>query len=327
MNKVEQTDVPTLIREYLNHLETREYSSARRRNVLSKLRILDRFCSHVGIEVSAITVHSAREYQGWVLSLKTRHGKPYAKTSVRNILSHASAFYDYLVHTAVVSDNPFTHLPGLRTEKPVVRNIPSVSDMQKLLDALRQGWTGTEHLKERISAYRFHILSEILYASGLRISEAAELRISELDLGSGMIHLTRTKGGKARIAFLSSYACELLEVYLQQLLPLIRSNWHDETTVFGTGTEQFAAWANTQLVRWCRRCDIPRFTAHGFRHALGYHLLKYGCPIRSIQEILGHRKIRSTEVYTQVDKEDLRSVLDRYHPLSSWSEEHPNAQL
>jgi site-specific recombinase XerD len=60
--------------------------------------------------------------------------------------------------------------------------------------------------------------------------------------------------------------------------------------------------------------DLPEFTSHGFRHCVGYHLLRAGCQVRYIQEILGHEHIQSTEVYTKIDKENLKAVLDQYHP-------------
>ena len=73
-------------------------------------------------------------------------------------------------------------------------------------------------------------------------------------------------------------------------------------------------WLNTFLNKESERLGFGKFSSHNFRHAVGYHLLKNGCDIRHIQSILGHKKLSSTQIYTKVDKEDLRSVIDKYHP-------------
>ena len=73
-------------------------------------------------------------------------------------------------------------------------------------------------------------------------------------------------------------------------------------------------WLNTFLNKESERLGFGKFSSHNFRHAVGYHLLKNGCDIRHIQSILGHKKLSSTQIYTKVDKEDLRGVIDKYHP-------------
>ena len=71
---------------------------------------------------------------------------------------------------------------------------------------------------------------------------------------------------------------------------------------------------NRYLAAKAREAGLSHWSSHGFRHALGYHLLRAGCDVRRIKEILGHERIATTEIYTEVDREDLRSVLDTYHP-------------
>ena len=73
-------------------------------------------------------------------------------------------------------------------------------------------------------------------------------------------------------------------------------------------------WLNTILNKESKRLGFGHFSSHNFRHAVGYHLLRAGCDIRYIQSILGHKKLSSTQIYTRVDKEDLRRIIDKYHP-------------
>jgi integrase/recombinase XerD len=121
------------------------------------------------------------------------------------------------------------------------------------------------------------------------------------------------KGGKDRIVFLTHWAAELLHEFLG-LRHLIVRGAEATKRLFGldqsTITTSYNAWLNVRS----QKVGIGRWYNHKFRHALGYHLLRSGCSLRYIQGILGHEKIRTTEIYTKVDSEDVREVLDAYHP-------------
>jgi site-specific recombinase XerD len=170
-------------------------------------------------------------------------------------------------------------------------------------------------LKRQIRKYRLHIICELLYSTGLRISEAAALRVEDIDLIRGTVSVVEGKGGFNRTALLNDYCRIILSIYIQRIRPLTLTAWHDEALLFGTaGWERFGKFVNEGLKEYTEKRNLPPVRSHGFRHALGYHLLRGGCPIRSIQEILGHKKLANTEVYTKVDKEILKEVLDRFHP-------------
>ena len=91
-------------------------------------------------------------------------------------------------------------------------------------------------------------------------------------------------------------------------------NERNEGLLFGTGWAWFGKAINAELRKACLEAGLSPMRSHGFRHAVGSHLLHAGCPIRYIQSILGHRKLKDTELYTKVEKEDLRQVLERCHP-------------
>jgi site-specific recombinase XerD len=164
--------------------------------------------------------------------------------------------------------------------------------------------------------YRIHVLAELQYAAGLRISEAAGLQVQDVDLERGLIHVHNGKGGYDRVCFLNEYCVRVLKLYIQRIRPLVCSVWNkDSDRLFNTGRVWwFGHSVNEALRKIGAQEGFPNFTSHTLRHALGYHLLRAGAPIRSIQQILGHRRLRNTEVYTKVDKEDLKSVLDAKHP-------------
>jgi len=124
------------------------------------------------------------------------------------------------------------------------------------------------------------------------------------------------KGGYQRVAFLNEFASEVLRLYVERVRTLALSQWNLRNTdrLFAMGWEQFGKMMNGELARACASLGFPPMRSHGFRHAVGYHLLRAGCNIRHIQSILGHRRLRNTEVYTKVEKEDLKNVVDACHP-------------
>jgi len=118
------------------------------------------------------------------------------------------------------------------------------------------------------------------------------------------------------VAFLDEFAREVLRLYVESVRAHAFSEWNrrNDGLLFGTGWGWFGKAVNAELAKTCTSCGLPVMRSHGFRHAVGFHLLRAGCNIRHIQSILGHRRLRNTEVYTKVEKEDLRHVVDACHP-------------
>ena len=115
-------------------------------------------------------------------------------------------------------------------------------------------------------------------------------------------------------AFLNDYAVGVLRLYLERMRDLVATSWQRRRgeLLFGMHWERLGKRVNQVLARAGSDCGCPRFRSHAF----GYHLLRSGCSIRHIQQLLGHRRLRNTEVYTKVDQQGLQRVLDRYHPRS-----------
>lgn len=170
-------------------------------------------------------------------------------------------------------------------------------------------------LKKQIVYYRIHVVCEFLYATGLRISEAAALKVENIDFIRGVVKIKDGKGGIDRTAYLNEYVKELLRIFVDKARNYVFNEYnHNNASLFGVKWERLKELVNDELMLFCKKHKIPRQTSHNFRHALGTHLLRAGCDIRYVQEILGHKCIRSTEFYTKVTKDDLKKVLDQYHP-------------
>jgi site-specific recombinase XerD len=154
----------------------------------------------------------------------------------------------------------------------------------------------------------------------MRIAEAAALRNEDLALEERLVYIKSGKGGRARTAFLTPYAADVLRVWEKasaEVRPKRRGpkkKAEKEIPVFGLGRKALMTHVNKGLAEACTELNLPRITSHGFRHSLGTHLMQAGCEIRSVQAILGHERVSSTQIYTALDKTELKKCLDQRHP-------------
>ena len=235
--------------------------------------------------------------------------------TVRNHLKAGKRLFAFLVATERRADNPFRDIKPPRLPEHYSRNVLSEVQMGCLLERLMRFDRGAG-VRERLGRYRLHVLAEFLYATGLRIAEAASLIPENIDTVSRLVYVPEGKGRKARLAYMTGFASEVMHWYLQAGRQAVLGNYGRGygRTVFGAHPQRLMAVVNRDLKAVCRELELPEITSHGFRHSLGTHLLRAGCDMRYIQVILGHEALHTTQVYTRVDKDDLKDSLDRFHP-------------
>jgi len=273
------------------------------------------FLEDKGLQAHEVGIREAQDYQGWLIDTGKINGGRYSPKTVNAFLVSATNFYEYLKREGLAASNPFKEIKKMRIDRKLPRNLLKEDEMNSFLEKLSQFDDGPKNLKTKITRYRVHVVAELMYATGLRISEVANLKAEDIDFTKGTLTVREGKGGKSRTAWMNDYAKEVLRLYVEQMRELVFSEWNRRNnTLFGTSWQTFEKLINSVLKETSRGLGFKAFTSHGFRHAVGYHLLRAGCNIRYIQEILGHKLLRNTEIYTQVDKEDLRKVLDTCHP-------------
>jgi site-specific recombinase XerD len=267
------------------------------------------------IDPLAVTMLDASAYQSALADRATRTGEPVSTGTLHNYLKAARSFFGFLSATGRIGTNPFLELRYPRLPERLSRNVLSEAQMGRLLAELAR-FDELPTRGERLRRYRAHVVAEFLYASGLRIAEACSLSEGNLDLRARLVYVPRGKGGKPHTAFLGTYASEVMERYLARGRALVLGRYprkHGDT-LFGSDKARVAAVVNKELALVCRALEVPVVTTHGFRHSLGTHLLRAGCDMRHIQAILGHEALQTTQVYTRVDKDDLKRSLDEHHP-------------
>ena len=218
------------------------------------------------------------------------------------VLSAIRSWSRFLKRRGLPSIDPDT-LPVPR----LPRNLPGVLEEEEVLRLLEAPDPKTdEGIRDRAILATF-------YASGLRVSELADLTLDRLFLEEEQIRVTG-KGQKERVAFLDGPSCARLRLYLERVRP---STNPSEKILFltrrQTGFTRQGLWL---LIKgYAQRCGIDRkVSPHTLRHSFATHLLSHGMDIRSIQILLGHSDIQTTEIYTHVDIRMLAEDLVRYHP-------------
>ncbi len=229
----------------------------------------------------------------------------YASASVNRALSAVKGLYRFLVRYGKAASNPARDVDAL----PMPRKLPNFlfeNEMASLLDSVEG---------DDFSATRNRALFETLYSTGCRVSELSGMTLAALDLASGKVRV-RGKGAKERVVFLSEPAREALGAWLPMRAARLKAErqlpWLFINARGGKLTERGVAYIlDRSAVGMGMR---KRLSPHAFRHSFATHLVGRGADIRSVQAMLGHESISTTQVYTHVDIERLRSVYERAHP-------------
>lgn len=226
--------------------------------------------------------------------------------SQARIISGIRGFYRYLMLEGVVETNPAELLdsPRLTLHLPEVL---SVEEIDAMIAAIP---------REKDEALRNEAIIEMLYGSGLRVSELVGLRLSRLDLEEGFV-LVEGKGSKERVVPVSPRAVELVRLWLvQRNLMKVADDASDILFLNRRGRRLTRVMIFYIVKDLAARAGITRnVSPHTLRHSFATHLLEGGANLRSIQELLGHESLTTTELYVHLDRRHLRAMLEQFHPL------------
>jgi site-specific recombinase XerD len=295
--------------DYLN-------SGFAKQTAAKKVRELKRFFTYLienGLTLNELRVKHAQGYQGWLIEKGRLDGARYKTGSIACLMKAALAFYEFLKKKSIIYSNPFNDIEKIKQEKKIPENLLKEKHMNKLLEKLSH-FDEDKSIRKQVQKYKTHVIAELMYSTALRISEVAALTVKDIDLERGVVYVEQGKGDKRRECFLNDYAKEVLRLYLKEFYPLVLTGNHNKELLFGSGESRLGKMINKELKNTCKKLGLRNITSHGFRHSVGFHLLRSGCDIRHIQALLGHDRLKNTEIYTRVDKRDLKEVLDKYHP-------------
>lgn len=292
-------------------------SSDRWLNVIPhRLKPFFQFLEETEFSLYEINVKKAYDFQGYLLNKENTKGRKYQTGSVMALIIVASCLYDYLVNLSIVETNPFREIRRPKRTRKIPRNILKEKQINYLFQELSKWDKKKGNLSRQISRYRVHVISELIYSTGLKISEVAALNVDNIDFARGLITVSDGKQDKKRVCLLNDYTAGILKLYVDEMREITFNCYNkvNSNSLFGIGWGWLEKVVNHELKDVSQELGYGGFTSQGIRHSLGYHLLRSGCDIRYIKEILGHEQLKTTEIYTMVDKEDLKEVFEKYHP-------------
>ncbi|MBA5791221.1 tyrosine recombinase XerD [Flavobacterium sp. xlx-214] len=271
--------------------------------IVNYLYDLEKFESYLGntIEVIKVKDHDIRSFIHFISDFL-------APTTQARILACINHFYSFLVLENIVEENPvtFIELPKQSRKLPVVLSLDEIDAMQ------------TMHNKNTLEGERNEVIIETLYSCGLRVSELVGLKISDLYFKEGFIKVDG-KGSKQRFIPISNFAADKITHYLKEIRPLWKIKKEAEDTVFVNrrGGALTRAMIFTIIKQITALAGIEKVVSpHTLRHSFATHLLENGADLRSIQTMLGHESITTTEIYMHLDRNKLKEEIEKYHPLA-----------
>jgi len=254
--------------------------------------------------LAALNPHHLREFQAALQEAG------YAKSTISRKLASLRSFFRYAMRDGLIASNPAKPLRNPRRN----RKLPHVLTGQEIERLL------TAPPADQAAGRRDRAILETMYSSGLRVSELVGIRDGDLDFAQGIVRV-RGKGRKERLSPLGSYAIEAIERYaamrrrspktesLGRAAPVFVNRFGNALTTRSVGR---------MLDKYIAKAELDaRTSPHTLRHSFATHLLDRGADIRSVQELLGHQSLTTTQIYTHVSAANLRRVYEAAHPRSA----------
>jgi integrase/recombinase XerD len=274
----------------------------------ASLRLWGKYLDAQGVtELAQVTPQLVAGYQAWLYQARSRFGQPYTLQSQIGILNSLQVFCRHLVRCGKLLHNPAETIRLPKEPKKLPGQIFTPQEVKKLLN---QPDTST------VLGFRDRTLYELLYSTGLRITEAIRLQVQDIDFDQRTVAVRDGKGGKDRIVPLGATARRHLAEYLQRVRPVL-GHLHPSERVFlnRCGRPFGKSGLLKKLQLYAARARIKKHvTVHTFRHTLATEMLRRGADLRQIQELLGHAKLRTTQIYTHIVKGELKRVQAHCHP-------------
>ena len=223
--------------------------------------------------------------------------------TINHHLNVLTSFYNFLLIEEKIETNPISNIDKLKTKKSIPK-VLSKKEVEKILDI---------DLINKYS-YRDKAALELMYSSGLRISELVNLKMFHLDLNLGILRVMG-KGSKERIVPIGEMALKYLNIYINEYRPLLNKNNSDYVFLNNRGTalSRQSLFKKVKLIA-VKKNIKTKFTPHTLRHSFATHMLENGADLRSIQELLGHSDISTTQIYTHVSNNIKKENYEKYHP-------------
>lgn len=226
-------------------------------------------------------------------------------SSIARLVAAIRGFYKFLEDEDIIGHSPFNilHAPKLTKHLP---DVLAPEEVASVIDRIN---------KDDPVSLRDKAMLELLYAAGLRISELLNLKLSNIFLEDEFIRVFG-KGNKERMVPIGSYSKRAVSMYITKARPILKKNKDTEFLFLNKQGSKLSRMGGWKIItKYVKLAGIKkRVTPHTFRHSFATALLEGGADLRTVQELLGHSSITTTEIYTHIDRERLKEAVRSYHP-------------
>jgi integrase/recombinase XerD len=293
------TEISVLIADFENYLISAGDELNTIRAYVYDIKQLEAFLLSRHKTLSSARTENLRSF------IHALHDRGLNPTSINRKISSIKTLYRYCKQRNIVKQDPASDLELLK----IGRRLPSTLSIDEVTAIIEAADDKTPlGLRDRACL-------ELLYGSGLRISELLGLKLSDLDIQHGFISIIG-KGNKQRIVPCGRKAARAVETYMTEGRPfLVRDKSSPILIVNARGKKMSRMGFLKVLPKYRIRAGIKKnVTPHMFRHSFATHLLEAGADLRSVQELLGHADISTTQIYTHIDREYLKEIYREHHP-------------
>jgi len=250
------------------------------------------------------------DYQRHLSEYINADGRPNSAAVQNQHLAVVAGFFAWAAKAGHVAHNPAAGLEYAREPDRLPRSVLSLTDMRKLL---RQPDTST------VLGFRDRTIMEVLYSTGIRRAELLALDIEDANLDAGFLMIREGKGGRDRVVPIGKVACRYVESYLQGIRPELLKQGRDRTTgalfLSARGRRLSRNALNDMVPRYARKAGLGvAVSPHTFRHTCATHMVRNNAGLRHVQEMLGHKKLTTTQEYVRLTVTDLKEAHTRFHP-------------
>ena len=266
---------------------------------LNALKKYEEFIEEKNINYKTINKDEIRSY------LKYLDEEEYSKSSVSQTLSALRNFYSFLVNNNIISSNQFKLIRNPKKEKHLP-NFLQPNELQEIFDSIEL---------DTPLGIRNRLIIELLYATGLRVSELVNLKVNDIDKSNHEIRVVG-KGDKERIVFFGEYALKYLNLYLETARnELLNGKREDNLILNNNGKPITSRGIELVIDKIVEEAAIKHnISPHVIRHTFATDMLNNGADLKSVQELLGHSSLSTTQIYTHITNERLRSVYLKTFP-------------
>ena len=302
------TEVARKIEAYLAHLQGRNYSENTLIRRWYEFRHFLRWCEERSISrPQDISRDVFERYQGHVYSLRNKYDKPLSMATREGRLIAVRVFFSLLVKSHQLLFNPAADVEKPRSGVRLPKQVLSLAEVEQVLNQVNLSFP---------FAFRDRAMLEVLYSTGIRRMELCNLKMQDIDLNRGWLMIDQGKGNKDRVVPIGDRALAWVEKYLDELRPQLTVNPHQEYVFLSKQGKQMRPQQVTVIGHRCViKAGLNKSgSCHIFRHTMATLMLEGGADIRYIQEILGHQKLETTQLYTKVSIGKLKDIHNRTHP-------------